>query len=474
MRERFITAFEDVLAKNRDGDVRNLLITDDNPEFLSDALYELRSWAWRKHINLLEIDEADDSWLSEIQSRELFEKLNQPNTILLIKNYSTVSWASTVDNTPRNFLRDAVMNRHYGCGNDFVPSDELTNLLFVVALNDLSLMHWREEAYSLFSIMHEDDTQGLWVNTHYSHFATKMHPVMSRLNKVVYWVSDDKRTLCFDVGDAFGGRRLRRPIRYYSAEERTEMIHNYLENNLPPFCDTVDTLILKMGRFDNKEHFVLDDEKLLKYFPNLGTVCCNDVFDLTHGEKNIYILDAFDLGEMCFNLARDGDFEMANHFTRELWALDHKWARFFREVAVDYQLSRDYHINYYSDVSIGNTGLDKLFRIYLFGWYFESGCLGSFNDENSVYVKKHQNYDKAIELLATRFKKWETRDISEKLNWDLSHCAHDEDFKYEMFAKVIMETERLFSGTLDQLQNDGMEEDEVIRLRSLMADESKE
>jgi hypothetical protein len=27
---------------------------------------------------------------------------------------------------------------------------------------------------------------------------------------------------------------------------------------------------------------------------------------------------------------------------------------------------------------------------------------------------------------------------------------------------------------LDQLQNDGMEEDEVIRLRSLMADESKE
>ena len=43
-----------------------------------------------------------------------------------------------------------------------------------------------------------------------------------------------------------------------------------------------------------------------------------------------------------------------------------------------------------------------------------------------------------------------------------------------MLAKVIMETERLYPGTLDQLQKDGMEEDEVIRLRSLMTNESKE
>ena len=43
-----------------------------------------------------------------------------------------------------------------------------------------------------------------------------------------------------------------------------------------------------------------------------------------------------------------------------------------------------------------------------------------------------------------------------------------------MLSKVIMETERLYPGTLDQLQKDGMEEDEVIRLRSLMTNESKE
>ena len=147
MKERCITAFEDVLAMNRGGEVRNLLITDNNPEFLEDALYSLRKWALFSNINLVEIDEKDDSRLPEIQSRELFDKLNQPNSVLLIKNYATESWISSDDNTPRNFLFDAVVNRHYGCGNDFVPSDELPSLLFVVAINDRSLMHWQENEY---------------------------------------------------------------------------------------------------------------------------------------------------------------------------------------------------------------------------------------------------------------------------------------------------------------------------------------
>ena len=109
----------------------------------------------------------------------------------------------------------------------------------------------------------------LRVDTNYTNRATKMHPVMSIANKVVYWVSEDECTLCFDVGDAFGGRRLRRPIRYYFAEERTEIIHAYLENNLPPFYDKVNTLILKMGRFDETERFAIDAVKLKELFPNL-------------------------------------------------------------------------------------------------------------------------------------------------------------------------------------------------------------
>ena len=113
MGNRFELAFEDMLVANNSGEVRNLVITDGNAEFLDDALYALRSWALNKGVNLVELDEKDDSWLPEIQSHELFYKLNQPNTVLLIKNYATVTYMRGDENTPRNFLRDAVMNRHF-------------------------------------------------------------------------------------------------------------------------------------------------------------------------------------------------------------------------------------------------------------------------------------------------------------------------------------------------------------------------
>ena len=289
--------------------------------------------------------------------------------------------------------------------------------------------------------MHDKVNHKLWINTQCTHPATKMHPVMSNVNKAVYWISDDERTLCFDVGDAFGERRLKRPIRYYSAGERTEMIHSYLEDNLPPFCDNVDALILKMGRFGGEEHFVLDDERLLEYFPNLGIVCCNDVFDLTNGEEYIYMLDAFDLGEMCFNLARDGDFEMANHFTRELWALDHKWARFFREVAVDFRCPREYRVRYYPNSEAGFTGLDKLFRIYLLGWYSKDS-----NFDERVRLKKHKSLDKAIGLLKPRFENRDMDEVADKLYWDLKHIEKDEAFDLDDFEKVICATESLLPG----------------------------
>lgn len=158
MRERFFTAFEEVLAANRGGEVKNLLITDGDSLFLDDAQYALRRWVLDKGFNLVEIDEESDDWLPEIQSRELFYKLSVPNTVLLVRNYAITNWDSHNENTPRNFLCDAALNRHYGCGNDFVPSDELPNLLFVVALNDLSKMYWDEAESSSFAIMFEDKT----------------------------------------------------------------------------------------------------------------------------------------------------------------------------------------------------------------------------------------------------------------------------------------------------------------------------
>lgn len=469
-KEKIENAAENLVTANEGGCVRNLMITDDNPEFLEEALYSLRIWAFRNHINLVEIDEKDDSWLHEIQSRELFNKLNQPRSVLVIKNYATVNYLRSDDNTPRNFLRDAVMNRHYGCGNDFVPSDELPNLLCVVALNDLSEMHWREEEYSLFDVIHEDDNRALWVNTSYSRPESDMHYVMSTVNKPVYLVSKDKKAMRFDAGDAFGrnGVRLRRPIRFYTAEERTDIIHTYIENNLPYFHKELECLILRMRRFSDEERFVINIDRLRKSFPNIKSIYCTDVFEIANSGDHIDVFDPFELGEYIFSIAQIGDFKTANYLTRRLWALDIKWAKFFREVALDSQLPHDERYKRYSYDTAHSTGLDKLFRIYLLGWYFNDRSKNSNTDNHKVILKKYQNTDKAMELLSVRFKNWDLNEIGEKLVMDLYHLLHHTSYDYNTFIKIVLATERLFPGTLNEMPKKGFEKREVKRWRSLM------
>ena len=156
MNERFISAYEETLTANKSGEVKNLLITDGDSLFLDDAQYALRRWALDKGFNLVEIDEDSSDWLECVQSRELFDKMNEPSTVLLVKNYGTLNWGMSEEYSPHAFLRDAALKRHYGCGNDWFPSDELPNLLFVVALNDLSKMYWDEAESSSFAIMFED------------------------------------------------------------------------------------------------------------------------------------------------------------------------------------------------------------------------------------------------------------------------------------------------------------------------------
>ena len=357
MKDKFITAFEAVLATNKGGEVRNLLITDNDEAFLDEALYQLRYWCVINGFNLIELDEKDDSWLPEIQSRELFDKLNQPNTVLMIKNYATVNFHSVDENTPRNFLRDAVVNRHYGCGNDFVPSDDLPNLMFVVAINDLTEMRWRKEEYELFTVKHKDDGKKAWTNTKFSVISSKMHPVMSAVNLISFWVSDDETNLCFNIGEAFGRPRRRRPIRSYSADERTEAIHTFLESNLPDFYDRVENLILKVERV-SAGNFVIDVERLKTIFPNLVCVFFDETIEIANAD-GIRVFDAFELGERSFKLAQAGDIERANELIRDLWALDYRWAWFFREVAKDYYGKAEEH----------PKGMDHLFHIYLLGWY---------------------------------------------------------------------------------------------------------
>ena len=474
MNIRFGSVFDEILATNKCGEVRNLLITDSNAEFLDDALYALRMWAEKNRINLVELDERDDSWLPEIQSRELFDKLNQLNTVLLIKNYATVNFYSVDENTPRNFLWDAVVNRHYGCGNDFEPSDELPNLMFVVAINDRSLMHWHENEYSRFVVMLEYEENAFWVDTRQGRKSSKMYPVMSRINKPVYFASEDHRVLSIDAGKAFSRVHA---IRYRSQEDRTDMIHGYINTNLPYFNDKVNHVIVKIDRFEEYERFVIDAKRLRESFPNLKSIDCSPVIEVSNSDESIEIYDPFELGEHAFTVAREGDFETANFLTRRLWELDHKLAKFFREVAVDYQCPHEHHERCYPDGNVTNTGLDKLFRIYLLGWctLTEKSAV----EQKRLFLEEHQNINKAVELVKVRFKNWEMHEIKEKLLADLQYIEiskkwhenlleekewYAEDYIEEReeslklgnsgFMMAVIATDKLYPGLIDEMYSD--------------------
>ena len=474
MKERFVTAFDEILAANKSGEVRNLLITDDSAEFLDDALYALRYWSVKNHINLVEIDERDDSWLSEIQSRELFEKLNQPNTILLIKNYATVNFHSVDENTPRNFLWDAVVNRHYGCGNDFEPSDELDNLLFVVAINDRSLMHWFENEYLHFTVMHEDNSKVLHIDTSRERRSSKMYPVLSEFNRQVCFASEDCKILSIDAGNAF--RRVRE-IGYCLPERRTDMIHAYINKCSFGFNSKVEHIVVKMDRFEEYEHFIIDAARLRESFPNLKSIDRSPVIEVSNTDESMEVCDPFELGERAFTIARNGDFETANFLTRRLWELDYKLAKFFREVAVDYQCPHERHERCYPDGNVSNTGLDKLFRVYLLGWCALTDK--SEVEKKRLFLEEHQNINKAVELVKVRFKNWERHEIKEKLLVDLEHIEiskkwnenlqeekewYAEDYIEEReeslklgnsgFMMAVIATDKLYPGLIDEMYSD--------------------
>lgn len=477
MKDKFITAFEAVLATNKGGEVRNLLITDNDEAFLDEALYQLRYWCVANGFNLVEIDEKESAWISEIQSRELFDKMNQPNTVLMIKNYATVNFHSVDENTPRNFLRDAVVNRHYGCGNDFVPSDELDNLLFVVAINDRSRMHWFEYEYSCFTVINKDHSKAFFMDTSQKRPGSKVCPVLSKVNREIYFASEDAKVLSMDVGKAFGRIHA---IRYRSPEDRTDMIHNYINKNIPYFSDKVQHLIIKIDRFEEYERFIIDAARLRESYLNIQSIDCSPVIEISNADEDVQVCDPFELGERALAIAREGDFETANSLTRRLWELDHKWAKFYREVAIDYQAPHEQHERCYPDGNVTNTGLDKLFRVYLIGWY---SINGDFEYDHTVYAERYKNIDKAVQLIEARFKNWELHEIYEKLLADLRHieidekhyeslveynrscyCDEDEDdyedeeeyTGYSGFMRVLMATDRLCPGTIDKFYADGV------------------
>ena len=154
MKKDFISFYEDIFKLNKDGNIRNLMITGED-DFLEEALYGLNSWIEKKKFNLVKIDEDSDKWFDAVGSRELFGRLSEPNTVLLVKNYATLNWCASEEYNPHNFLRDAALNRHYGCGNDWFPPDDLPNLLFVVAATPICKMYWDDRERETFFVLQD-------------------------------------------------------------------------------------------------------------------------------------------------------------------------------------------------------------------------------------------------------------------------------------------------------------------------------
>lgn len=187
----------------------------------------------------------------------------------------------------------------------------------------------------------------------------------------------------------------------------------------------------------------------------MSVIYCNNSFEISNTNDEIYILDPFDIGELCFFLAQNGDIESANMCVHDLWALDHKWARFFREVAKDYYRKPEDHANFESNSTVYNpTGMDHLFHIYLLGWYHSGDSF--FNEEDKVYVKAHKDFDKAIDLLSVRFQNCGVDEVVYKLYWDFQHVTYDEHPDYEQFTNVLAEAERLVPGVMAKIYDEGV------------------
>ena len=286
----------------------------------------------------------------------------------------------------------------------------------------------------------------------------RFYPVMTEENEEIYLVSEDRKDLILDVKKALDGaprRMMRRHSEYEAVQAiRSEHVHMYLEMNVPDFYDKVECLILLTQFFHENDILTLDADRLLAVFPNLKTVCCKENIVINNVAPKLRVLDPFEVGEYSFELAKSKKFKEANRYVRVLWALSGKWAKFWREVAKDYNRKPEDHPEYDPNGAMIHNGMDDLFRIYLLGWYAPFPIY----DEQKVYVEKHKDLKKAIDLLPILFQNCSLREVSEKLYWDLLYVRGAEypDFPdFDSFFKVLVETELLFPGATEGIYKAG-------------------
>ena len=246
---------------------------------------------------------------------------------------------------------------------------------------------------------------------------------------------------------------------------RGEYIHAFLSEYALDSNGESETLFLSSNRCKKDERFTLDADRLLETFPKLKLVICGGTVEIINSEDKLYVLDPFDLGEMSFLLLRDGDNEAADVHFSELSVVDMEWLNFWLDVAMDYKREPEDHPEFDPNGTMVHDGMDDLFRIYLLGWYSPF----PIEEEEKIYVEKHKNFQKAIELLPVRFQNCSLHEVSEKLYWDLQYVEADSNPDFDRFFRVLAETELLYPGALDQMFEDWfMNDDEKEKLRDGM------
>jgi hypothetical protein len=248
---------------------------------------------------------------------------------------------------------------------------------------------------------------------------------------------------------------------------RGEYIHAFLEEYAIHYNEKAETLFLSSDRCKEDEKFILDADRLLAVFPNLKLVLCGGAVEIINSEDKLYVLEPFDIGEMSFLLMQEGDEEAANTHMAELFALDTEWCSFWSKVIIDYKREPWEHPEFDSDGMVVHDGMDDLFRVYLLGWYPKGVPLEE--DFKKIFVEKHKDLKKAIELLPIRFQNCSLHEVSEKLYWDLQYVEAERDPDFDRFFKVLVEAELLYPGMLDQMFEDwSMNDDEKEKLRDGM------
>ena len=299
----------------------------------------------------------------------------------------------------------------------------------------------------------------------------RLYPVFAEDGEELYYVSADKKDLRMDIQTLLRGAS-RRPLRKGPripevSLARNDYIYTRIACNVPDFHDQVETLIFNRTGCHKDELFAFDAEFLLSLFPNLKTVCCHDTIAIENASSALRVLDPFEVGEYSFELARAKDFKEATRYYKMLWALDSKWAKFWGEVARDFNRKPEDHPKFDPDGMVVHDGMDDLFRVYLLGWYPKGVPLEE--DFEKVYAEKHRNFQKAIELLPIRFQNCSLHEVSEKLYWDLQYVEVDSNPDFDSFFRVLAETEWLYPGALDQMFEDwSMNDDEKEKLRDGM------